>query len=1174
MATPIFINEFHYDNTSTDVGEFIEIAGPAGTNLTGWSLVLYNGNTPDSAVTYNTRVLSGTIPDQGNGFGTVSVSYPSNGIQNGPSDGIALVNNSNRVVQFLSYEGTITATNGPAAGLTSTNIGVSQNGTEPVGASLQLTGTGSVYEDFTWAATTANTSGLVNSGQTFVGGPVAGVTIIESGGSTDVNEEGETADTYTLALNTAPAGPVTVEVTVPDGQTQISSDGTNFFNSLSLTFTDTTAQTVTVRAVDDDLTEGPHSGVINHAIASTGDAANYPTSTTIPNLEVNIIDNDVALRLTPIYDIQGSGAASPLAGQDVTFQGVVTGDFQASNQLGGFFVQDAAGDGNTSTSDGIFVFFNGTDVQPGQLVQVTGTVAESFGQTQINTVSGLSILDSGLAIAPTTVDLPVASVDTLERYEGMLVTFPETLTVTENFNLARFGEVSLAADGRLFNPTNFIDPTDIPSSGTENDQNNVAAVTAQQNFNNRNRILLDDGRNVQNPTTIPFLREGNTLRTGDSVDDLTGVLGFGFNNYRLQPTVAPDFEATNPRTAAPEAVGGNVKVASFNVLNYFNGDGMGGGFPTSRGASTVEEFERQSAKIVSAITAIDADILGLIEIENDGDGPNSAIAELVNRLNTAVGTGTYAYVEDPDNLRETPGGTDAIKVAFIYKPGAVTPVGEALTTADSAFRNGRAPVAQTFSLNSNGETFTAVVNHFKSKGGTGTGADADQGDGQGAFNASRVQQAEALLQFVNSLKTSTSDNDVLVIGDLNAYGEEDPIDVLRNGGLIDQLAEEISNPYSYVFDGQSGYLDHALTTPELGAQVTGATEWHINADEPRILDYNLEFKGANQSPDLYEPTPYRSSDHDPVIIGLQLFTPNTAPVAANDVVTVNRDGAITIPVLANDTDTEGNDTIVSGTVAIANDPENGSVAINNDGSVTYTPDEIFFTEDSFTYTVQDNRGATSNPATVTVTAVFNEIRGNAGNNTLQGTAQKNDIRGGAGNDNLLGGGSSDRILGEVGNDQLWGDDGNDLLDGGAGNDQLWGGDGNDQLIGGDSSDKLWGENGNDQLIGGIGNDQLWGGNGDDLLRGGLGNDDLYGGSGKDTFVVAVNEGRDTIFDFTDGEDLIGLAGGLTFEALTIIQGVGSSRGDTLVNLTASNELLATLLGAESSTITSADFTTV
>jgi predicted extracellular nuclease len=167
QAATVFINEIHYDNTGTDTGEAIEIAGPAGTDLSGWSLVLYNGN---GGAPYDTVTLTGVIPNQQGGLGTVFVSYPSNGIQNGSPDGIALVNASSAVVQFLSYEGTFAAVGGPADGMLSVDIGVSETGTEPIGQSLQLTGTGGTSDDFTWAAPMSATFGGVNTGQTFTGG--------------------------------------------------------------------------------------------------------------------------------------------------------------------------------------------------------------------------------------------------------------------------------------------------------------------------------------------------------------------------------------------------------------------------------------------------------------------------------------------------------------------------------------------------------------------------------------------------------------------------------------------------------------------------------------------------------------------------------------------------------------------------------------------------------------------------------------------------------------------------------------------------------------------------------------------------------------------------------------------------------------------------------------------
>ncbi|MDY7225087.1 ExeM/NucH family extracellular endonuclease [Hyalangium rubrum] len=547
--------------------------------------------------------------------------------------------------------------------------------------------------------------------------------------------------------------------------------------------------------------------------------------------------------LTDISAIQGAGAASPLAGSLLTTEGVVVGDFQPAELQSGFFLQDEQGDGNPATSEGLFVFvpqgnpLSSIDVRPGDRVRVSGTVKEfrtgSGTLTELDTVTALSVCSSGAALAPTSVALPVSAVTDLEAYEGMLVTFSQALTVTDTFNLGRFGELVLSSGGRIFNPTN-------GQGGTP--EENVLR-----------RILLDDGSTRQNPSSIPFLSEPGvegTRRVGDSVSGLTGVLTFNFSEYRIHPTVAPVFSNSNPRTAAPAPIAGGVKVASFNVLNYFTTLG-------ARGADTPEEFLRQKAKTVAALKALDADIVGLIELENNG---TTAILDLVDALNVAYGQAVYAAVPDPVSGT----GSDEIKVAFIYKPGTVSLVGESLSSPDPIFD--RFPVAQTFRENSGyGGDFTVVINHFKSKGSCPPSGDVEQG--QGCWNLKRIAQAQKLLEFIGELQGSSNDPDVLVIGDLNAHAEEDPVDTLREGGL-DHLSLRIpaAQRYSFVFDGQSGELDHALATPSLAAQVRDITVWHINSDEPPVLDYNTEFK----TDDRFAPTPFRSSDHDPVIIGLDL----------------------------------------------------------------------------------------------------------------------------------------------------------------------------------------------------------------------------------------------------------------------------------------------------------------
>ena len=211
----------------------------------------------------------------------------------------------------------------------------------------------------------------------------------------------------------------------------------------------------------------------------------------------------------------------------------------------------------------------------------------------------------------------------------------------------------------------------------------------------RNHILLDDGENGSNPASIIYPTGGltahNTVRLGDHVAIPSGVVDYSFSNYRIIPTAEPIFSAQNLRSTVPSIEAGNLKVASLNVLNLFNGDGNSGGFPTERGADTLEEYNRQIAKTVNAIVSIDADIIGLMEIENDGSGSDSALSELVARLNTATETGKYAYVNTNGPL-----GTDAIAVALVYQPAKVRLIDTALINEASIFN--RPPLAQTFEL--------------------------------------------------------------------------------------------------------------------------------------------------------------------------------------------------------------------------------------------------------------------------------------------------------------------------------------------------------------------------------------------------------------------------------------------------------------------------------------------
>ncbi len=592
--------------------------------------------------------------------------------------------------------------------------------------------------------------------------------------------------------------------------------------------------------------------------------------------ESNLCETPVIATLLKIHEIQGSGAVSPEVGNLVAIEGIVVGDFQNGVSdfnagLNGFFVQeeDADADADAGTSEGIFVFDGNspaTDVDIGDAVRVEGTVSEFFGMTQITSFSGVSVQNSGNTLPANTVaSLPVTNVNDFEAIEGMRVTFPQALVIAEYFNFDRFNEILLTSKRHL-QPTAEFEP------GPD-------AIQAAQDFL-LDRITLDDGRTASNPdpTIHPNGLEftlDNLFRGGDTLRDVSGVMHYAFGQYRVQPTQGANYANDNPRTAEPDSVGGSLKVASFNVLNYFStiDDGVNDICGPSqilecRGADDAEEFVRQRDKIIAALTAIDADVIGLLEIENNIN--DDAVIDLIDGLNDANGAGTYAYVATG------PIGTDAIKVALIYKPASVSLVGgHAIldSSVDPRFidTKNRPSLAQTFMDSSTGGTFTAAVNHFKSKGSNCNDVgDLDTGDGSGNCNVTRTTAAEALVDWLAMDPTGSGNLNALILGDLNSYDKEDPIDAIVAGGYTDLiLAFRGEDAYSFVFGGQTGYLDYALSSTDLTDDVTGVTEWHINADEADLIDFDTSFKGPNQEA-VYAPDPYRSSDHDPVIVGLDV----------------------------------------------------------------------------------------------------------------------------------------------------------------------------------------------------------------------------------------------------------------------------------------------------------------
>lgn len=581
------------------------------------------------------------------------------------------------------------------------------------------------------------------------------------------------------------------------------------------------------------------------ACSSGGDSS----ATTAPNPD-----------LTRIGSIQGSGAASPVTGEAITLEAVVTGDFQendsdSTRNLGGFYVQGTA-DGDPATSDGIFIFDGNspsTDVTAGDIVRVEGTVKEFFGETQVEAHS-VAVIGNG-SVQPATVALPAGD---LERYEGMLLEFPQTLTVSQLRNFERFGEMLLSEGGRQYAFVNLNAP-------------NVDGYAAHVHGVNARRITLDDGRRNQNPGAT------TNTRAGDEISGLTGVLRYargsgdaGTETYRLMPVIDPLFVSANPRPGAPQVDGG-ARVATFNVNNFFTtiDDGQSGCGPTGnggcRGADSALEFERQLAKIVTAIAMMDADIFAMVELENNA---SASLAALVNALNGDAGSSW-------DFVKSGTIGDDAIKVGFIYNSDTVTPFGDPAIldrSVDPRFNDNRnRPVlAQTFDTVPGGERLTVLALHLKSKGSDcDNDGDPDIGDGQGNCSATRSLAAAAIIDWIATDPTGSDDPDFLVIGDFNAYTQGDAMTRFETAGFANLGATIIGDTaYSFEFDGQFGTLDHAVASPSLAAQAVDAVEWHINADEARLHDYNLEF---GRDPGIFDPeSPHRASDHDPLIIGLDL----------------------------------------------------------------------------------------------------------------------------------------------------------------------------------------------------------------------------------------------------------------------------------------------------------------
>ena len=614
---------------------------------------------------------------------------------------------------------------------------------------------------------------------------------------------------------------------------------------------------------------------------------------------------------TPIPDIQktGEGDDSALVGKMVTAVGVVTsahpkGEDGLASTLDGFTIQTPGTGGpqgaERQSSDGLFAYVGKADVAMptiGQCVRVTGKVSEypatgpktpaqtqSLTQLAVRSVETIDGCDPVKPVPLTAVPAPAQ----MEALESMLVEPQGTWTITDNYQANQYGTLSLTPGSEPLRQA-----TDAVAPGDE--------ARAMEADNAARTIALDDGTstNLQRgaATGVPYayLANGSPARVGYHVG-FTGpvVLDSRHSAFVLQPTrmvaAHPDrspVSISGERPGVPQ-VEGDVRVATFNVLNYFSDLGQDepgcqgypdreGAFVTAkkckvRGAWSRAAFENQQTKIVQAINAIGADVVALEEIENPvaagaGQDRDGALKALVDALNAHAGEQVWAHVPSPAAV---PADEDVIRVAFIYRRATIEPVGESKILDDPAFTGlARQPLAQEFapvvSAPRTGKNFVVVANHFKSKGSVPQGMEEgnkDTGDGQGNSNAIRVAQARALAAFAEQFAGTPT----LLVGDFNSYSKEDPLKALTDAGWVHESADSAA---SYVYGGRSGSLDHVFSNAAADPLVRGVASWALNAQESVAFEYSRANSNAHLA--FEADNPYRSSDHNPEIIGLDVI---------------------------------------------------------------------------------------------------------------------------------------------------------------------------------------------------------------------------------------------------------------------------------------------------------------
>ena len=533
-------------------------------------------------------------------------------------------------------------------------------------------------------------------------------------------------------------------------------------------------------------------------------------------------------RTAPIAAVQGDAPESRMVGQQVTVQGIVT----LIQDGEGLFIEEPGSDEDERTSNAVFV--QATQISPaielGSLLSVSGTVAEigegRYPLTALISVSDIVPCSAGNALPMTTAELPLNGL-AREALEGMRIRFDDELTVTGNYRF-RQGNATLSGNGFQFVPTEVVQP------GSE------AAD------------LLASNRAFALPVSLPEnMTATDVLISGTPVNQVSGVLAHDDRVLRLavqsiSAEVPANFEAPAP------AAGDALRIVGMNLHNYFNGDGNGLGFPTPRGAETPAEFEQQRARIGAAIEALDPHILGVQELENDGFGPLSATADLIQLAETVTGQNWAVTRPVADDT-----GGDKITVGLFYRSDMLEAIGPAQTLSGGEFEKSRQPQAQLFQQLPDGKKVLVVVNHLKSKGSCpDSGADMNQRDGQGCWNPVRLASAKRMAAWARNVALAGGTDNILILGDMNAYRNEDPIVAIRDAGFTELMDDEQGEAYSFVYRGQRGTLDFAFASQGLFEQVQQAFIWNVNAAFPANVDL---------------PKPWlRFSDHDPVVVDLVL----------------------------------------------------------------------------------------------------------------------------------------------------------------------------------------------------------------------------------------------------------------------------------------------------------------